>query len=128
MTKYGVFSDPYFPVFGLNTEIYSIYLRIQSKYRKIRTRKTSVCGQFSRSDLLFNLICKVFLFVLCNFEFRIVFANTANYYWHKYSLPAKNICLINTLLCEHCIYCEWISWIKYNNIAFAWNKDSENKE
>ena len=27
MFKYGVFSGPYFPVFGLNTEIYSIKLR-----------------------------------------------------------------------------------------------------
>ena len=24
MSKYGVFSGPYFPVFGLNTEIYSV--------------------------------------------------------------------------------------------------------
>ena len=35
--KYRVFSGPYFPIFGLNTEIYSVNLRIQSEYRKIRT-------------------------------------------------------------------------------------------
>ena len=29
-----VSSGPYFPVFGLNTEIYSVNLRFQSKYRK----------------------------------------------------------------------------------------------
>ena len=34
VSKYGVISGLYFPVFGLNTEI---YLRIQSEYRKIRT-------------------------------------------------------------------------------------------
>ena len=34
------FSGPYFPVFGLNTEIYPVNLRIQSKFGKIRTRKT----------------------------------------------------------------------------------------
>ena len=28
VSKYGVFSGPYFPVFGLNTKIYSINLRI----------------------------------------------------------------------------------------------------
>ena len=39
MSKYGVFSGPYFPVFRLNTEIYFVNLRIQSKYGKIRTRK-----------------------------------------------------------------------------------------
>ena len=42
------FSDPYFPVFGLNTEIHNANLRIQSEYRKIRTRKNSVFGHFSR--------------------------------------------------------------------------------
>ena len=47
--KYEVISGPYFPVFGLNTEIYSVNLRIQSKYRKIRTRNNSVFGHFSRS-------------------------------------------------------------------------------
>ena len=40
VSKYGVFSGPYFPVFGLNTEIYSINLRIQPKYGEIRTRKS----------------------------------------------------------------------------------------
>ena len=34
------FSGPYFPAFGLNTERYSVSLRIQSKRGKIRTRKT----------------------------------------------------------------------------------------
>ena len=38
-SKYGHFSGPYFPVFGLNTEIYSVNLRIQSECRKIRTKK-----------------------------------------------------------------------------------------
>ena len=40
VSKYGVFSCPYFSIFGLNTEIYSLNLRIQSEYMKIRTRKT----------------------------------------------------------------------------------------
>ena len=42
------FFYPYFPVFGLNTEIYGVNLRIQSEYRKMRTRKNSVFGHFSR--------------------------------------------------------------------------------
>ena len=45
--KYGDISDPYFPVFGMNTEIYSVNLRIQCKYRKIRTRNNSIFGHFS---------------------------------------------------------------------------------
>ena len=34
------FSSPYFPSFGLNTERYSLSLRIQSKCTKIRAKKT----------------------------------------------------------------------------------------
>ena len=49
VSKYGVISGPYFPVFGLNTEIYGVNLRVQSKYRKIPTRNNSVFGHFSRS-------------------------------------------------------------------------------
>ena len=52
MSKYGVFSGPYFPAFGLNTERYEVSLRIQSECGKIRTRKISVPGHFSRSDRL----------------------------------------------------------------------------
>ena len=49
MSKYEVFSGPYFPAFGLNTERYFVALCIQSECRKIRTRKNSVFGHFSRS-------------------------------------------------------------------------------
>ena len=52
MSKYGVISSPYFPVFRLNTEIFGVNLRIQSEYRKTRTRNNSVFGHFSRSDML----------------------------------------------------------------------------
>ena len=48
-SKYGVLPGPYFHAFGLNTERYSVSLRIQSECRKIRTRKNSVFGHFSRS-------------------------------------------------------------------------------
>ena len=51
MSKYGVISGLYFPIFGLNTEIYSVNLRIESKYREMRTRKNSAFGQFSRSGI-----------------------------------------------------------------------------
>ena len=41
---------PYFPPFGLNTEIYSVKLRIQSECGKIKTRKT-LNTDFSRSTI-----------------------------------------------------------------------------
>ena len=49
VSNYGVISGTYFPVFGQNTDIYGVNLRIQSEYRKIRTRNNSVFGHFSRS-------------------------------------------------------------------------------
>ena len=40
------FFDRYFPAFGLNTERYSVFLRIQSNWGKIRTRETPNKGFF----------------------------------------------------------------------------------
>ena len=40
------FSGPYYAALKLNTEIYSVNLRIQSKWGIIRTRKTSQLGTF----------------------------------------------------------------------------------
>ena len=48
VSKYGVFSGPYFPAFGLNTERHGVSLHIQAKCEKIRTRKNTVFGHFSR--------------------------------------------------------------------------------
>ena len=50
MSKHGVFSGPYFPAFELNTEIYGVNLRIQSKCRKIWAGKNSVFAQFLHSE------------------------------------------------------------------------------
>ena len=63
VSKYGVFSGPFFveffPVSGLNTEIYGVNLRISSKYRKIRTRKNSVNAHFSCSGRRLKLLLKI---------------------------------------------------------------------
>ena len=53
VSKYGVFSDPYFPAFGLNTERYSVTLGIQSECGKIWTRN-SVFRHFLRSEVYFK--------------------------------------------------------------------------
>ena len=52
MSKYGVFFGQYFPLYGLNTEIFGVNLRIQSEYGKIRTRKNHVFANFSRSEYI----------------------------------------------------------------------------
>ena len=49
MSKYGVFSGPYFPVFR-HWIIYRVNLRIQSEDVKIWTRENSVFGHFSLSE------------------------------------------------------------------------------
>ena len=50
VSKYGIISGPYFLTFGVNKERAS--LRIHSKYGKIRTRKNSIFGHFSHSDII----------------------------------------------------------------------------
>ena len=49
VSKYGVFSGPYFPAFGLNKKRYEVSLRTQSECGKRRTRKNSVLLHFSHS-------------------------------------------------------------------------------
>ena len=46
VSKYRVFSGPYFLVFGLYTQIYGVNVRIQSKCRKIRIGKNSLFSLF----------------------------------------------------------------------------------
>ena len=40
------FPSPYFPAFGLNTQIYPVNIHIQSKCSNIQTRKTTNKGTF----------------------------------------------------------------------------------
>ena len=53
-SKYVVFSGSYSPAFGLNTQRYFVSLRIQFECGKMRTRKNSVFGHISHSDLISN--------------------------------------------------------------------------
>ena len=46
MSKYRVFSGPYFHAFELNTDRYFLSLRIQSEYGKTQTRKTPYVDTF----------------------------------------------------------------------------------
>ena len=55
MSKYGVFSGPYFPVSRLNTEIYEVNLRIESEYGKIQTGKTPYLDTFNSVIMIVSL-------------------------------------------------------------------------
>ena len=46
VSKYGVIPGPYFPVFGVNTEIYGVNLRIRSGCRKIWIKITPYLDNF----------------------------------------------------------------------------------
>ena len=52
MSKYRVFSGRYFLSGSSPNAGYSLYFRIQFESGKIRTRKNSVFGLFSRSDIV----------------------------------------------------------------------------
>ena len=55
------YSGPYFPAFELNTERYSVSLRIQSECCKIRTRITP------NTDTFHALVVHVFVIEMLNF-------------------------------------------------------------
>ena len=65
------FSGPYFPAFGLNTERYGVFLLIQSKCGKIRTRKTLNTDTFHAMEGF-------------NFSYPLALVYTANRN-HRYS-------------------------------------------
>ena len=76
-----VFSGPYLPLFGLNTEIYSVNLPIQSEYRKIRTEKT-LYFETSRSVNLKCIRTTPFILLLCRYWWLRKIATFLN--WHYY--------------------------------------------
>ena len=83
VSKYGDFSDPYFPAFGLNAE--GVSPSIQSECRKIRTRKTLYLDTFHEMVLRFNTlgqnICRLFQ-VLTQFPVTII-ETELDYYQQK---------------------------------------------
>ena len=59
MSKYGVFSGPYSPAFGLNTDIYSVNHGIQSEYRIYGPEKLCIWTLFTQCICLDILIAKL---------------------------------------------------------------------
>ena len=57
VSKYRIISSPYFPVFRLNTEIYSVNVHIQSKYKKIQAINNFAFKHFSRS--VFSIFLRI---------------------------------------------------------------------
>ena len=67
VSVFGVFLVRIFPAFGLNTERYSLSLRIQCKCEKIRTRKNWIripfaqCKPTDSSQCLQDLLCHIII-------------------------------------------------------------------
>ena len=137
MSKYGVISGPYFPVFGLNTVIYSVNLRIQFKYRKIRTRNNSIFGHFSCSASKlwlhnnFFTICEPLKMLLCHFcksdfiNFRATFAKTllkkSLFLWQIFKTFIK-LCYLSKFyhveIFKRIIAALWIFFAFYRKVCF----------
>ena len=95
VSKYRVFSGPYFSAFGLNTGRYS--LRIQSECRKIRTRKTPYLDTFhaafvnldrfspvDHSHLLKKSLTRSFISLRCGYSGFKNLRNIFRIQWNMY--------------------------------------------
>ena len=97
VSKCRVYSGPYFPAFGLNTEICGVNLRIQSNCRKIRTRKYSVFGHCSCSYTWWLQLLRCW-----NTESICNTAVALQYLSYGTSCPTMKICLNAFILpCMH---------------------------
>ena len=96
VSKYGVFSGPYFPAFGLNMERYFVSLRIQSECWKIRTSKSSVFRHFSRSDYERNLD------EVINSSYETINSNIDNQKSGKQKQFAKDFIIVYVLFYAQC--------------------------
>ena len=94
---YGfVYTPHYFLIFGLNTEIYSVNLRIQTKYRKIQTRYNSLFGHFSRSDVSYA----TFTVTTALHIYRITYWRNLNSNGYKTNIVLIPLSLFNTFFCS----------------------------
>ena len=110
VSKYGVFSGPYFPVFGLNREIYGVNLRIQSQYTgKYGPEKTPYLDAFHAAEV-------------SNFQKILVLSiQRVNRYRYLHYLNNFDECLIKLKLKETIwistsvffFVCEWMNYFFY---------------
>ena len=131
------FSGAYFPVFGLNTDIYRVFLRIQSKCGKIRTTKTLNTDTFHTvffsfmltifSMVFWNLYCwlwiyhKVHPWYIQGYVVLFISFNNSNY-WFTVRFSLKLI--ISEILCGNLgicflgIYLRFFQTLRYSRSNF----------
>ena len=126
VSKYRIISGPYFPTFGLNTERYSVCLRIQSECGKIRTRNNSVFRQFSRSEGYSFLEPSNICFIWKEFSSAIFSINssllTHSFLMHPFSTPWKHQ---KMAVEKGCIGNEWVKQMVNFILEFFVGNNSE---
>ena len=135
VSKSGVISGPCLPVFGLKTEIYGINIRIQSEYRKIRTRNNSVFGHFSRSESVWffttwRLIAKFHTHGLDMSSLVLIYSYSSNRklrvkindtktYWSKILFGVPKV--LSLLLCYSIfLFVTYFSLFKFSCCKLCW--------
>ena len=73
VSKYGVFSGPYFPAFELNTERCGVSLRIQFECGEIRTKKTPYLDTFFALSSIVTMKHFHSNFILFSFKSKFAF-------------------------------------------------------
>ena len=111
------FSGPYFPAFWLNTKWYGISLRIQSKCRKVRTRKTPNTDTFHavfclKTYMLYGMFLLLYNKKYLNVSRNLLLRHTI-FYWNL--LRALNV---NDFLKNCCL----LKFYKIRYFAFRANK------
>ena len=119
MSKYGVFSGPYFPVFGVNTGIYSVRIQENSDQKKL-------FGHFPRSTRI--SMCTVVAEILSWVPSK------------KHSIPLwvwLKLCDINLSIWTRCIckcscnqrntslkFCANSKWFTYSTVEWSFSTTS----
>ena len=99
VSKYGVLSGPYFPLFGLNTEIYSVNLRIQSKYRTIPTRHKPKIKYYSFKNITSFHLWERKLLVSWGRPGFPMMEETNMVWWREQTFGTRTYCLCLSKVC-----------------------------
>ena len=109
------FSGLHFPAFRLNTDIYSVSLRIQSEYAKIRTRKTPNANNFHVTYVTIFILIRV----KKNWKWnRVSYLWKFAYFWHYYNawiFTIMNCIDMCTIKSSHYSYIVAVLWNEEQN-------------
>ena len=119
--KYGAFSGPYFPVFGLNTEIYGVNSVSSPNTRKFGPEKTPYLDAFYAVFKFVTLLIfrRTVVFFMSNitlnfFRAALQLLNISYSFWTASTALNVFECLT---FCESKAYLENLTWIYFHKKA-----------